>query len=227
MTKSDLRTRVLQAADAVGTTRWDTTANGEVDQHIGIVMDKEWKRILNANAFYRVSRLAPVSDSDGYYALADFSSGTGDSTQRLYRIIAITIDNVVYEQTQLSRYVLAPTTTVATPMYLWYIEGTKIAALPKQTLKEASVVVNWIPPRQDQLSGDSVTVDFPNGYENVLVWASAAQLLNKGGAESDAASILAAQAEELREDMLQDLARQSIKPITMQFNDMNYDWASI
>lgn len=222
--KSSLRTRVLQLADAVESKRWDVTANGEVDQHIGIAMDREWKRILNANPYYRVARLTPTSNANGYYAVSDLSSGSEDSRQRLYRVIAFAVDNVVYEEGRLADYLL-PSAGQIQPNYVYYFEGTSIVALPITASKAADVVVNWIPPRQDQLANDSSTVDFPDGYENVVAWSAAAMLLNKGAVEAGAAATLEMQAELLRRDLLQDIARRSTNPIRMRYADDRSDWA--
>lgn len=224
ITKSQLRTRVLQCADAVSDSRWDSTANGEVDQHIGVVMDREWKRILNANPYYRIGRRTPTSDSSGYYTLTDLDSGTTDSTQRHYRVLSVGIDSIIYEESRLDMW-LMPDTTNPQPQYVWFFEGTKLMALPIQTSKTATIIVNWIPPRQEQLSGENVTVDFPDGYENVIAWEAAGMLLNKGASEAARAQVLAFQAEALRQDMLQDIERRSTAPVRMRYNDAASDYA--
>lgn len=224
ITKADLRTRVLQMADAVGDSRWDATAGGEVDQHIGVVMDREWKRILNANPFYRIGRRTPSSDTSGYYTLTDLDSGTGDTAQRHYRVLAFAVGNIVYEESRLDLWLL-PNTSNPQPQYIWYFEGTKLMALPITVSAAADVIVNWIPPRQEQLSGDTIVVDFPDGYENVVAWDAASMLLNKGASEAQRAQVLSYQAEALRQDMLQDIMRRSTAPIKMRYNDAASDWA--
>lgn len=224
ITKSALRTRVTQLADAVNAPRWDVTPNGEVDQHIGVVMDREWKRILNANAYYRVARLTPTSDTTGYYAVSDLTTGAGDSQQRLYRVIAFSVNNIIYEEGRLDQYML-PSSGQVQPQYLWYFEGTKIMALPVTLSQVATVIVNWIPPRQENLAGESSTIDFPDGYENVIAWSAAAMLLNKGAVEAGAAQVLEFQAEALRQDMLQDIMRRSTNPIRMRYADDRSEWA--
>ncbi len=222
-TKSALRTRVLQLADAVDSPRWDDSPNGEVDQHVGIAMDREWKRILNANPYYRVARLTPTSDTDGYYSVSDLSTGVGDARQRLYRVLAFAVDNIVYEEGRMDQYLL-PNSGQLQPNYVFYFEGTKIMALPLTTTKSATVVINWIPPRQDLLSLETSEVDFPDGYENVVAWSAAAMLLNKGAVEAGAAQLLELQAEQLRQDMLQDIARRTTNPIKMRYADDRSDW---
>ena len=224
ITKGTLRTRVLQMADAVGADRWDADAGEEVDFHISIVLDREWKRILNASPYYRVGRRTPTSDADGYYAISDLDSGSDDSEERLYRVIAVSVDDTVYEETRLDQYMF-PSTSSPQPQYLWYFEGSKLMALPVTASKQATIVVNHLPTKFSDLATDNSTVTFPDGYEDVLACSGAALLLMKGGAEAQAAAALEIQAEELRQDMLQDLMRRSMKPIGMRYSDSVTDWA--
>lgn len=224
ITKAELRTRVLNMADASGSDRWDDTAGGEVDEIIGVAFDREWKRILNANPYYRVGRRTPTSDSSGYYAVSDLTSGSGNSAERLYRVIAFSVDSTVYEETRLDQY-LFPSTSSPQPQYLWYFEGSYIVALPLTASKQATVIVNHLPTRTDDLSAEDSTVTFPDGYEDVVVCSAAALILMKGSAEAGAAASLEIQAEELRQDMLQDIARRSLKPIGIRYNDSVSDWA--
>lgn len=212
-------------ADAVDADRWDATAGGEVDIHIGTAMDREWKRLLNANPYYRIGRRTPTSDSDGYYLVSDLDSGSGDGKERLYRVIAFSVDDTVYEETQLDKY-LFPSTSSPQPQYLWYFEGAKIMALPKTASQAATVVVNHIPVRFENLANDNSTVVFPDGYENILVCMAAALLLVKGGAEAGASQVLEIQAEELRNEMLQDIMRRSINPVRMRYADSAWDWGT-
>lgn len=211
-------------ADAVDADRWDSTPGGEVDELIGTAMDREWKRILNAAPYYRIGRRSVTSDASGYYTVANLDSGSGDSAERLYRVLAFSIDDVVYEETRLDQY-LFPNVSTPQPQYLWYFEGQQIMALPLTASKAATVVVNHIPTRHDNLADEGSTVTFPDGYETVLVCSAAALLLMKGAAEASASQALEIQAEELRNEMLQDLMRRSTGPIRMRYNDSAWDWA--
>lgn len=226
MVKSQLRTRVANAADALNSPRWDFSIGGEVDTQIGATMDQEWRRILDASAFYRVGRRTVTSDSSGYYDIADLSTGTGDDTERLYKVIAFTSGSIVYEQTKLTNYLLAPENGLSNfPQWLWFFEGDQIMALPKQQSQTALVIVNHIPTRFDNLLEEDSDVTWPDGYENVLVWSSAAKLLDKGGVETGAAVALEARAEALRKDMLEDLIRRSLKPLGPIYADSAIEWA--
>ncbi len=56
-------------------------------------------------------------------------------------------------------------------------------------------------------------MDFPDGYEVLLAWDAAVLAAQKGGSEADSANIYKAQADTIRFEMLQDLARQGVEPI--------------
>lgn len=225
-TRVQLRTRALNRADANSSQRWDATAGsgGEVDQLGGIVFDREWRRILNANPYYKFNTITFNSDaSTGRYSLASLTTGSGDTIKRFYRVIGVQIDDVMYEEVPFKEWTLAE--TLAMSPRVWWYEGDNVMALPKQLGRAGKFYVNYIPARIDNLTADSVTVDFPDGYEDVLVLEWAKHLLMKGGAEIQEALALGALAEELRSDMLQDIARRSTNPLRMRYADSAWDWA--
>lgn len=222
-TRAQLRTRALNRADANGAGRWDATAGGEVDQLGGIVFDREWRRILNANPYYKFNTVTVNSDgTTGRYPISSLTTGAADAVKRFYRIIAVRIDDVMYEEVPFKEWSLAETLAMA-PRVWWY-EGDNIMALPKALAKPGVFSVNYIPCRIDNLSADNVAVDFPDGYEDVLVLEWAKHILVKGGAETPEALAMGALAEELRVDMLQDIARRSTNPLRMRYADSSWDW---
>ena len=225
-TRAQLRTRALNRADANGSGRWDTTAGsgGEVDQLGAVVFDREWRRILNANNTYKFNTVTITSDAvTGRYPIGSLTTGSADAIKRFYRIIGVRIDDVMYEEVPFKEWTLAETLAMA-PRVWWY-EGDNIMALPKALSKAGVFLVNYIPCRLDSLSSESVPVDFPDGYEDVLVLEWAKHILMKGGAETQEALMLGALAEELRVDMLQDIARRSTNPLRMRYSDSAWDWA--
>lgn len=229
LTRAQLRTRCQRVMDAVASTRWDTTAGatGEIDQVLGLVHMQEWKRILNVNRHYRVNKVQPTSDSDGRIAISSLTTGSADSVKNFYRVLLFARANYPYKTGTVEEWALGETNGVSPRV--WYLEGTNIMFLPKEVstaLTGASdgIWVNYYPCLVDRLSSDSVTVDFPDGYEGIIAYEAAAILLAKGGAEFDTTQRLKVLAEEMREAMLQDLARTSAKAMRMSFEDTSAQW---
>lgn len=236
MTRTQLRTRTMRRADATtvdaGTSyspRWNTTAGatGEVDQIMGFVQQREWKRILNANRFYRINKVQPAVGSDGRIAITALSTGTGDTKKNFYRIMLFVRNNYIYSEVPLERWATGEASGDASRV--WWREGTDIMFLPKETSVTLNgtgdgIWVNWTPTRVEDLSADSITVEFPDGYEEILALEGAALLLSKGSVETAEARELRALAEEFRQDMLQDIARTSTNPLRMQYEDSSFAW---
>lgn len=228
-TRAIYRTRTTQFADAVNSGRWDTTAgtSGEIDQLLGDEFDRSWKRILNANPYYRVSKRTPTSDANGRYALSDLSSGSADSQERLYRILRVSINNITYTYEPRSEQEFLAESLQIYRGYYWFQEGSSITAMPISASTAASGIwVNWIPTRIDALSGESVVPDYPDGYENIVCRRAAARMLEKGAAEASAASYLDMIADRMENDMLQDLARVSIDARQPSYPDSSADWGA-
>lgn len=228
LTKAQLRTKVLEAMDATGFAwRWDTSAGGEVDFWIGQGHDFAWRALLNANPYYRVGRRTPTSDSQGRYAISDLTSGSGNSQERFFKVIAVCIDNVVYKEVQMKDFIQTAVNGILEPWYYWWFEGDYIKALPTQANKTATVIaVNHIPTRFDQIADDTDTVIWPDGYEQVLIWAATISLLNKGGTESAAAAPLNVLLLQAQLAMNDDIARRSTAPTQMRYNDSSNDWGA-
>lgn len=228
-TRAQLRTRILRRMDAVSSGRWDITAGstGEVDQIMGFIFDKEWRRILSANSFYRTNKIQPTADANGQFAISGLTTGTGDTAKRFYRILGVVVNAQVYQEVTKDQYLLAPDMNIG--YRLWFRDGDNISILPVEPNKVLSGLdgfhVNWFPTRIDNLSADGVAVDFPDGYEEILVLETAAWLLAKGGSETDTTGEFRAMATPLRDDMLADIQRISIAPMRMKHTDYSYDWA--
>jgi hypothetical protein len=224
-TKGTLRTAVLQQADAVGSDRWDATAGGEVDQIISDCFDREWKNILNANQYYTYAQVLVNTDAvTGRVPFASLSTGTGDTLQRLYRIIAVIgpTDNIVYNPATFREIPLGE--TFAANVRVFYREGDKIFILPKQLNTPFDFRVNWIPARPGDLSTDNIAINFPNEYQNILRWEASAWMLTKGGAETPASAELRQFAQVLRDDLLNDVARFSTDQDQLSYPDSRFEW---
>lgn len=224
MNRQLLRDDALRLADAFGSKRWDNEAGGEVDRILSSVFDRTWRRILNANANYRVSQRTPTSDAvTGRYSKADLNGSTGDTLERLYRVLAVRIDGQPYREQRLATYIDREDQINS---MVWFEEGQSITALPLQLSHAADIWVNWIPARPVTYTADSVEVDFPDGYDQVLIQLGAARLLMKGGAETQASAELRQDIQEDYDEMLQDIARVSTTPMSMLHTDRGTDWGA-
>lgn len=224
-TRTQLITNTREMMDAVDSDRWSDSFISTV---LGVVSGREWSGILSANPYYRFAQRSVTTNSSGQFAYTDLNSGSGDSAQNWYRILAIADANYVYRQTAFMEAPLATTTNFLTPeSKMWYDAGSSIQVLPVTNGLSLTVSVNWVPPRIDQLSADSVTVDFPDGHEVILWLEAAAMLLSKGGAENDAAQTMRAMAEQERQELYSDISRRSARPMFMQFNDGPGDWGGL
>ena len=67
---------------------------------------------------------------------------------------------------------------------------------------------------------------FPDGYEMVLAYETAAAMFMKGAAESNLAAEMRQMASVLRDRMHQDVARITVRPMRMGYLDDKYDWGS-
>lgn len=214
ITRGELRLAVLQKADAAnpdGTAseRWDTKPKGEVDRELSYVVNREWGRILNAQPDYRVSIRSVLSNADGRWAVADLSR----PGERLYRVRCFFADGRLWREEPLAQNISAALGEDTTERYVWYRIGDEIATLPVLANTTAKLIVNHRPALVKDLADDSTEVPFPDGYEEILVYEGAAHLLTKGGAEVAAAGGFRALAIDMRDEMLQDLARFTTSPL--------------
>jgi hypothetical protein len=214
---------VLEAADAVGSPRWDTTpGTGLVDRHLGIVHKKEWKRILNAAPFYRVQSYTPTADDAGripFTALSDTT--TPNARKDFYRVLQVAFNNVALrEVSPKDAYLAGVGSGNPYPFQygIWYRDDAGLIVPGYANVQATAIHVNHTPTRVDLLTEDTSTVEFPDDYEDILVYEGAARVLAKGAAETGAAAELKAMAEEDRRDMTQG------GPWVMQFPDIAAEW---
>lgn len=225
MSSQWLRSRYMSetrnAADATNAGRW---TDDEVRSALGLAHTREWKRLLNANRYLRFAQRTVTEDALGQFALSALDAGSGDSQQRLYRILDVVDGTRVYDEVQFSEVPVATLVGATNTSYVWYRIGDVVQLLPVGAGASLTVAVNHIPTPLDQLSADTVAAEFPRDYEPVVAIEAAALLLEKGGAEAGAASVLSQRAEAIRQDMLSDLARTSTNPMRMQYPDTRFAW---
>lgn len=220
-TRATYMQQTRNAADATSAGRW---TEPEVVAALGISHTREWKRLLNANRYLRFAQRAATQDANGQFTLASLDSGSGDTQQRLYRVMDIADGTRVYNEVQFAEVPVATVIATANTSYCWYRIGDVIQMLPIASAVVVTVSLNHIPTPIDQLSADTVFAEFPRDYEPIVALEAAALLLEKGGAEAGAASVMAQRAESIRQDMLSDLARVSTSPLRMSYPDTRHVW---
>lgn len=221
-TKTELRTDVLNLADAYGSPRWDATPGGEVDRRIGMVHAREWKRILNAAPDYNITMYTPTTDPTGAIPFSVLTSGSGDTLQILYRVRSVWFNNARYDYVESRNWLQS--TIMPVYDYVWYRSGSNMMIPHVPNTTATGIFVNWYPQRFDQLAGETSVVSLPPDYDDCFSYEAAAALLTKGAAEIEAAQELRAYADTLRQDLLADIARISTDPATVQYGDSPLDW---
>lgn len=196
---------------------------------MGVIHLREWKRILNANAYYRVAQRTPAIDGSARIAISGLSdTSVADAKQTFYRVLMVACNNTPYKEIIPKEGLLAGiqiTTGSAMPgSNIWFRQGDYIIVPDSANTTATGVWVNHVPTQASALSADGITVEFPEGYEDLLAFELAAIILAKGSAESDASGTMKAFAEDMRRDMLQDLARFSIAPQQFAYADTAAEW---
>ena len=224
-TVAQLIANTREMMDADNSSRWQDSFITTV---LGIVHGREYSSVLGANPYYRFATRSVTTDSNGTVLYTALNGGTGDTAQTLYRILAIGDGFTVYRQTEFRSVPLATQTNYDSPYQkLWYDAGDRIQFLPVSGGLVLTATVSFTPPRPDQLSTSSVTVDFPEGHEVILWLEAAAMLLEKGAAESDAANRMRAMADVERQQMYQDITRRAARPTYFGYPDLAAEWGGM
>lgn len=225
MLVSQYITNTREMMDAANSDRW---TDAFITTVLGIVSAREWSGILGASPYYRFATRSVTTDANGKFLYTALNSGSGDSAETWYRVFAITDGQTVYQQTKFVDVPIATTSNYETPYQrLWYDAGNYIQVLPVTSGLALTVTVNHTPPRVDQLSATSVAVEFPAGSECILWLEAAAMLLEKGGAESDAADRMRAMASVERDNLFGDITRRSARPTYMGYPDSSAEWGGM
>lgn len=222
LTKATARQRVLQLIDASGSERWDVTPNGEVDRAIGIMQAREWRRILESNPYYRFTKASYTRNASGRLPLLSLTSGTGDATTRLYRVLSVEANNFVYEQAVYRDFARAE--SLSALVYVWYQEGDDLMFLPREDNQPITVAYNHLPRVQHELADEGSDFVFPEFYEDVALYEAGAMLLAKGGAETREAVELKGLAKDLRDDLLLTVRRVGMTGVSWTQTDDALAW---
>lgn len=226
-TKAQLRTRVQRKADAVGSSRWDTTVggSGETDQVIGVAYDREWIRVLDAAPDLRVTKYTATTDSSGQVSGSDFSS----SSARFHRVLGLWgPSGHLYAQGHFRDYLGASETSVYDRV--WYRSGSAIQVLPVESGASVKLWVCHLPTAFPSLATEATEITLPSDaqgetFTEIVALEAAALLLFKGGAEMSAGYQLQQVANALRREMLNDLTRPYGGPVVMQHADEPWEWS--
>lgn len=221
-TRDQLVTEARAIADAENDTRWSATT---VLRHADVVFDREWGRVLASFPNLRLSHLTPSVDADGYVLKSDLNSGSADSLKRFYRIVGVRAGQRRYRPVDTSDYLLTPELGEGQSGYVYWWEGDMLRLSPPPASGETlTVTVTHRPQLPFALSAGSVAVTFPEPWEMLLAYGIAAQMLAKGGTETNAASDLIALADGMRDDMLADISRREQDPVMWRYSDRAADW---
>ncbi len=223
MTRLEFQNNVLNFMDAESSDRWTPALIQSVG---GIVSQTEWSGIMDQNQYYHFSQLSVTTDSDGRVALSDLDSGSGDTAQYFNKLlVGFTDGNTLWVETDFRYVPLATQTNWQNPYeYSYYLSGAYFQILPVASGTALTATLNWLPANIAQLAGDDSVIPFPRGYEWILVWVTAATLLLKGGAESQAASDLFSLADSARKQMLGSIARLTTRPTSALLQDSPQSW---
>jgi hypothetical protein len=110
---------------------------------------------------------------------------------------------------------------------VWWRGGNFIYTLPIQANKRNARDRESYADRVRQTLGRrDVTVEFPEGFEDVGFNEAAADLLMKGAKETDASNELRIAGRERMDEMLESVARFTTKPTRVRYNDDPSGWGT-
>lgn len=214
--------------NAVSSTQWSDTT---LTTWCGMASWQLWANILNANRYWKMQQVTVTEDSSGQFNISSLNVGSGDTKTYFYRVLSVAQPAGQTAQVQYfyrqARYEDYPNPQPNTSLpYVWYQFGSKIQILPVASGQALTITTNYRPPSVSQLSGPSIAIDFPEGYEPLIPWRAAQMALVKGGSEVQAAADIKRKADDMENQMLQDLGRIARWPIIAESFDQPGDWAA-
>lgn len=192
---------------------------------------QEWGDLLNANRMFKTQAVSVTEDANGRFLLSALNTGSGDAKQWRYRIITVqqpaiggaqNATQFFYRQATYDQFP-NPQPNTSLP-YVWYRDGDAVQVLPIAQGQSLTIKTSWRPQRITQLASTNSTVDFPEGYEDLIPWRAASLALVKGGSETKAANDIAAAYRTMHDRMLEDLGRESTWPTMARSFDDPGDW---
>ena len=181
MIKSIFRTLVRDAVDDPSQARWTNT---NLDLWAALTLDSMWGELLQIDAFVtnQLDTLTTLT-TPGYFDKR-LSSGSGDLSQRLYRIKSIVRNGREITEGDPRNFVLENDVLIAgsEPSY-WHI-GDRVYITPLNTVDDVEVSYSFKPASFDDLS-DGAEVVWPDGYNSAVIYEIAGRMLAKGAAEDN------------------------------------------
>ena len=177
-TKANVRTLVSELADDPDHVAW-TAANK--DLIISLVYDTLWSRMLELSPNLTSARQDLTSlTSPGYFTI---STGLDNRFQRIH---TITRNSQVYSPVSVKDVVIQGDVVKAEDVrgsYHYVLLGDQVHLLPYNTTDDVEVRYSYKPTRFTDIASDATVITWPDGHEEVLIYAAAARLLMRGDRE--------------------------------------------
>lgn len=222
ITRLQLETATRAVMDATSAARWSDT---ELRHALGFVHGRGWRKILNANRTYRWAQRTVTQDNSGRAAWSALSSGSADSQERAYRVLAAADGQMRYTVGDFMDDPLAATAETLSQQRRVWKQGDYLQFTPVSAGASVTVWVNHLPTSHSALAGDGSTVAWPDDdYLLILAYEGAAHLLMKGGAETEAAREFQQMADAMWPDLLTEVQRWSTDPLVVAAPDKAWEW---
>jgi hypothetical protein len=211
---------VAAAEDALGDWPVDVVLD-----YASLVHQQEWGHLLDMNPRLRMARRVVTVGAEGIVPLSALDAA-GERFERVVRLV----DGAVGLLELLSIGLRAGDDDVR-----WQRLGDVLVADAVSGMVLTALVTH-LPPLVRDLPLPAQPADgplleplvpFPDGWEMVLAYETAAHLLHKGARESDAAAVLEQKAEQLRQRMLARVGRERTGPMVVAVVDDVDVWGGV
>jgi hypothetical protein len=220
MIRDDYIEAIRTEMDAEEHPRW---TDASLARTLGAVHVLEWGELLESCPAIRLQTLTVTRDASGRVLVSDLTSpNIGDLRRVFYRVRDA--EDAERRKFRVEDYDDAPSRARAgSTARVVRREGDYLQFTPVEAL-DVVVTVNHTPTPANLLSAGGVEVEWPEGHENVLIYASAAIAMMKGGTETDPAAALNAVAAKFRTRMTQALTRTFGGPRRIKYTDTAGEW---
>lgn len=227
MTRAEFLTRVRQLSDTLQATA-DYPSDMILD-FASMVHADEWRGVLEASPYYRTVERTLTLDANRTFAWADLSSGSGDTRQRVFRVLALTDgDGRDFQYAPPDRlWLLRGAAVPSASQRLWTKNGDRVQVFGAGPGTTLYALVNYTPTAIGALASDASAIDWLEDWWPVLFYETAALTLTRGGREMDEATRLIGLGDKLRQRMLAALRREAATPTVLGAADDVLDWGTM